>query len=63
MNVDRRRQRLIDAKQAAREGRRFHAFYRGCKDRREGRRENPYRPGSQEAACWENGRKYAEGEE
>ena len=54
---------MIDAKQAAREGRRFHAFYRGCRDRREGRTENPYGPGSQEAECWENGRRYAEGEE
>jgi hypothetical protein len=60
--VDARRRRLIEARNAAREGRRFHAFYRGYRDRRQGRSGNPYQPGSQEAACWESGWKHAEGE-
>ena len=52
--------RLIEARKAAREGRRFAAFYRGCKDRRAGRTANPYAPGSEEARCWQAGVKYTE---
>lgn len=55
--------RLIEAKKAAREGRRFAAFYRGCKDRHAGRTMNPFEKGGEEARCWQAGCKYAEGEE
>jgi hypothetical protein len=54
------KRRLIEARQAAREGKRFAAFYRGCKDRQAGRTVNPHPPGSVEARGWEAGRKYAE---
>jgi len=54
------RRRMIDARRAAREGKRFHAFYRGCSDARAGRGANPYPPGSEEAVCWGNGWTYAE---
>ncbi|MGC9455228.1 MAG: hypothetical protein ACP5HU_10240 [Phycisphaerae bacterium] len=54
------RRRLIDRSRAAREGRRFHAFYRGCCDARAGRDANPYPAASEEAACWDKGRRYAE---
>ena len=57
-----RRRRIIDSRKAAREGRRFAAFYRGCKDRRAGRTVNPFAPGTVEAECWQAGQKYAEGE-
>ena len=53
------RGRMIDRQKAAREGKRFHAFYRGCRDTRAGR-SNPFSAGSEEATCWENGRKYEE---
>ena len=56
------KRRLIEARQAAREGKRFAAFYRGCKDRRAGRMVNPFAPRSEEAECWQAGQKYAEGE-
>ena len=52
---------MIDRQKAAREGKRFHAFYQGCHAARAGRTANPYAPGSEEADCWENGRKYEEG--
>ena len=42
---------------------RFAAFYRGCKDRQAGQTANPFPTGSEEARCWENGRRYAEGKE
>jgi len=51
---------MIDARQAAREGKRFFAFYRGVRDARLGRAVNPFPPGSAEALGWANGRKYAE---
>ena len=54
------RRRMIDARKAAREGRRYHAFYVGCRDARAGRKTNPYPSGSEDALCWANGRKYAE---
>ncbi len=54
------RQRMIDARKAAREGRRFHAFYRGYHDGRAGKAVCPYSPGSEDAICWENGRRYQE---
>jgi len=53
---------MIDARRAAREGKRYHAFYCGVRDARLGRAENPFPPGSEEAACWDNGRKYAKGQ-
>jgi hypothetical protein len=56
------KRRLIEARKAAREGKRFAAFYRGCKDRRAGRMVNPYAPGSEEARCWQAGYEYVEGE-
>ncbi|MBI5725047.1 MAG: hypothetical protein HZA50_13885 [Planctomycetes bacterium] len=51
----------MDRSRAAREGRRYAAFYHGFKDCRAGRSslENPYPPGSKEAAYWEIGWKYA----
>ena len=60
--VNPRIRRLVDARKAAKEGKRYHAFYRGCHDGRGGPAANPYPPGSEEATCWDNGRKYAEGE-
>jgi hypothetical protein len=54
--------RLIEARKAAREGKRFAAFYRGCKDRRAGKTANPFPPGGVEARCWQAGCEYAEGE-
>ena len=54
--------RLIEARKAACEGKRFAAFYRGCKDRRAGKTANPFPPDSEEARCWQAGHKYAEGE-
>lgn len=51
---------MIDARRAPREGKRFRAFYCGCHAARAGRSANPYPPGSEEAACWDNGWKYAE---
>jgi hypothetical protein len=57
------RRRLIDARRAAHEGRRYHAFYRGAKDCRAGRSANPYRAGSMEAGCWQAGYKYAKDEQ
>ncbi len=56
------KRRLIEARQAAREGKRFAAFYRGCKDRRAGKTANPFSSGSVEAECWRAGYQYAEGE-
>ena len=56
------KRRLIEARQAAREGKRFAAFYRGCKDRRAGKTANSYPPGTVEAQCWQAGHEYAEGE-
>ena len=50
---------MIDARKAAREGKRFYAFYRGCHDARAGRATNPYPPDSGEAVWWTNGWKYA----
>ena len=56
------RKYLIEKRQAAREGKRFAAFYRGARACRAGRQGNPYTPGSDEARCWEAGWKYAESE-
>jgi hypothetical protein len=56
------KRRLIEARQAAREGKRFAAFYRGCRDRRAGKTANPCPPGSVEARCWQAGFEYAEEE-
>ena len=37
----------------------MHAFYLGFKDARAGRAVNPYAQGTEQARCWEAGRKYA----
>jgi len=55
------KRRLIEARKIAREGKRFAAFYRGCKDSRAGRTVNPFAPGSVEARCWQAGHEYEEG--
>ena len=54
------RRRMIDARRAAREGKRFYAFYRGVRDARLGRAVNPFPSGGDESLDWANGRKYAE---
>jgi len=51
---------MIDRRQAAKEGKRFSAFYRGARDQRTGQDRNPFPPGSEEAQCWAAGRKYME---
>ena len=51
---------MIDARRAAREGKRFYAFYRGVRDARLGRAVNPFPSGGDEALDWANGRKYVE---
>ena len=56
------KRRLIEARKAAREGKRFAAFYRGCKDSRAGQTVNPFASGSVEASCWQAGHEYGEGE-
>ena len=61
--MNRRQRKMIDAKQIAREGKRYHAFYRGCRARRAGERRNPFPAGSEEFSYWRNGWKYAEGRE
>ena len=58
--MNRRSRRMIEKRQAAREGRRMYAFYRGCKDRRAGKTINPFAAGSKEARCWAAGSAYAE---
>jgi len=57
------KRRLIERSRAAREGRRVYAFYRGFRDRRAGRTANPYKPGSEEARCWDAGWQYADSEQ
>ena len=61
MNFGRNRA-LIQRRQAAREGKRFAAFYRGCRDFRSGKKINPCASGSTEAQGWQAGFNYAEGE-
>ncbi len=58
--MDHRRKRLIQAQQAAREGRRWYAFYQGTRARKQNRPGNPYPSSSEMAANWEAGWKYAE---
>lgn len=58
--MDPRRKRLIDARKAAAEGKRYHAFYRGCMDYRRGQSGNPFKPGSREAAGWDHGYAYGQ---
>lgn len=58
--VNRQRRQLIDKRLAAREGKRFIAFYRGAQARRASRVGNPYPQATEEARCWEVGWKYAE---
>ena len=59
MNFGRNRA-LIQRRQAAREGKRFAAFYRGCRDCRTSKKSNPYAPGSTEAQGWQAGFAYTE---
>ena len=56
------RKRMIDRREAAREGRRWHAFYRGGRARKAGRGTNPHPPGSELARCWDAGWQYADAE-
>ena len=58
--LDATRRRLIDRRRAAREGKRFGAFYRGYRDAKVGRTANPYPANSDDSVHWENGRRYAE---
>jgi len=51
---------MIDARKAAREGKRYHAFYVGHRDARAGQDANPYPPDSEDAICWANGFRYGE---
>ena len=60
MKFDARKKRMIDKCLAAKEGGRFHAFYRGVRDWQNGKHENPYPTGSEHAQCWSNGQKYME---
>ena len=55
-----RRRALIQRRQSAREGKRFAAFYRGCRDYRAGKKVNPYAAGTTEAQGWQAGFEYAE---
>ena len=55
---------MIDARKAAKEGKRMYAFYQGFKARRRGAGTNPYPKGSEDHRCWDNGWKFsAAGEE
>ena len=60
--MNRQRKRLIERRLAAREGRRFGAFYRGVRDFRANRATNPFPPDTEDARCWQAGWKYAESE-
>ena len=57
--MDVRRKRLIERSRAAKEGRRFHAFYRGVRDADLGRHENPFPAGSEQDRCWQAGQNFA----
>jgi len=61
--MNRLRKRLVEKHRAAREGRRFGAFYRGAAARKAGKPGNPFPPGSDEARCWEAGWQFAEPDE
>ena len=54
---------MIRNRLAAREGRRFAAFYHGARASAKGLTQNPYPVGSEEANCWELGRKHTAGQE
>ena len=53
------KRRMIRQQQAAKEGRRFHAFYLGYRAFRTGRIANPFPAGSEQADCWGKGCQYA----
>ena len=55
------RKRLIESRQAAREGGRFIAFYKGACAAKEGQHQNPYPPDSEQARCWQAGQEYVKG--
>ena len=53
------RKRLASLAEVGREGKRFHAFYKGFRARQAGSGENPYEPGTSEHDSWEAGWGYA----
>ena len=53
------KRRMIKQQQAAKEGRRFHAFYLGYRAFKTGRAVNPFPAGSEQADCWGKGLEYA----
>lgn len=55
----RKKNKMIDARKAAKEGRRMYAFYKGVKAHGRGDGANPYAKGTEDHACWANGWKYA----
>ena len=61
--MERRRQRLIESKQAAKVGRRYHAFYQGFQAQRNGSPENPHKAATEDHASWQAGWRYAEAKE
>jgi hypothetical protein len=58
-----RKRKMIDARKAAKEGKRMYAFYQGFKARRRGTGTNLFPRGSEDHKCWENGWKYAEADD
>jgi hypothetical protein len=54
-----RRRHIVNLADIGREGRRYHAFYRGYQARRAGSSPNPHKPGSEVHECWQAGWEYA----
>ena len=54
------RRKIIDRRQAAKEGRRFHAFYLGYHAFRKGQAANPFAERSEDAENWSKGYQYAQ---
>ncbi|RPI60689.1 MAG: hypothetical protein EHM48_06820 [Planctomycetaceae bacterium] len=63
MTFDTRRKRLLDRQQAAKVGRRYHAFYQGYQAKRMSRPGNPFKTGSEDHKSWLAGWQYAESEQ
>ncbi len=63
MIMNPRSKRMLDKRRAAREGRRFHAFYLGCQAQRSRSPGNPHKAGTEDHASWQAGWQYAGGEE
>lgn len=57
--MNRLRRQLIEKRQAAKEGRRTHAFYQGFQACRKGLVGNPHPPGGELHACWKAGYEFA----